>query len=207
MASADDALVTLREMPTATIYEAAGKLGDMAPSIRLLTPGLRMAGSAFTVKTMPGDSLAVLRAIATAPAGSVLVIDGGGTDRSTVWGGTSTIAAMVRGIAGLVTNGAIRDIDEIRSLGFPVFGAGLSLRGTVKAHPGWDRLPVSVGGVVVCPGDLVVGDSDGVVVVASARLADVALRAVEQKQLENARDLRIRAGADLREVLELPIAG
>ena len=116
-----------------------------------------MAGTAYTVKVVPGDTLAVLRAIAQAPSGIVLVIDAGGTDRITVWGGTSSLAAQRRGLAGMATNGSIRDVEEIQELGFPVFAAGVSVRGTVKSHPGWTGIPVSVGEVPVHPQGPVVG--------------------------------------------------
>ncbi len=208
MLNIEEALSVLRTFPAPTVYEAAGKQGDMAPSIRPVTsgrggPGRSLAGVAYTVKTVPGDALGVLKAISQAPRGSVLVVDAGGTDRSTIWGGTTTLAALGRGLAGLVTNGAVRDVDELQELGFPVFAAGVSVRGTVKSHPGWAGLPVSVGGVVVRPGDIVIGDSDGVVVVSAERAAEVAILAREQRNLEIAREDRLRAGEDLLDVLQL----
>lgn len=196
-------LDVLSELPAATIYEAAGKRGDMAPSIRPILPGLRMGGPAFTVRTLPCQALPVLRAIATAPPGSVLVIDAGGSDRSTIWGGTSALAARARGLAGMVTNASVRDVDELVELGFPVFAAGVSLRGTLKDHPGETGVPVSVGGVPVMPGDLVFGDGDGVVVVPLARATEVATAAAEQRAREESRDARIRDGEDLLAVLNL----
>ena len=79
----------LGQYPTATIYEAAGKVGDMEPSIRPIVPGVHFSGIAYTVKTFPSDTTAVIRALDEAPSGSVLIIDAGGTDRAAVWGGTS----------------------------------------------------------------------------------------------------------------------
>lgn len=162
-----------------------------------------MAGTAYTVKVVPGDTLAVLRAIAQAPSGIVLVIDAGGTDRITVWGGTSSLAAQRRGLAGMATNGSIRDVEEIQELGFPVFAAGVSVRGTVKSHPGWTGIPVSVGEVPVHPGDFVIGDPDGVVVVPENRLEEIAVRAREFRDKEAERDARIKAGESLLDVLGL----
>ncbi|MFN3145457.1 MAG: RraA family protein [Paracoccaceae bacterium] len=196
-------LEALAAIPTATIYEAAGKSGDMSPAVRPILAGQRMAGQAFTVRTLPCQSLPVLRAIAAAPPGSVLVIDAGASDRSTIWGGTSSLAARVRGLAGVVTNASVRDIDELVELGFPVFAAGVSLRGTLKDHPGETGVPVSVGGVPVMPGDLVFGDGDGVVVVPLARAIEVATAAAEQRAREESRDARIRDGEDLLAVLNL----
>lgn len=201
-----DLIARLAEFPAATLYEAAGKAGDMAPTIRQLVPGTRFAGPAYTIRTWPGDTLAVLQGIEQAPAGSVLVIDAGGTDRVTVWGGTSTAAARRRGIVACVTNGCVRDLDEIVADGFPLFAAGVSLRGSVKNHPGWAGLPVSVGDVVVHPGDLVVGDADGVLVVAAAQAARLLPAAEAQRRKEEERDARVSAGEPISAVLGLAAA-
>jgi len=189
--------------PAATWYEAAGKLGDMEPSIRPVVEGGRLAGPAFTVKCFLGDTTAVLKGIDQAPQGSVLVVDVGGTERSTAWGGTSSRAASIRGLAGCVTNGSVRDLDEVRRVGFPVFSSGVSVRGTLKRHPGWLGLTVSVGGVPVSPGDWVVGDSDGVVVIPAARLDEVAPLVSAQLEREAEIDTRLEAGESLGQILRL----
>lgn len=195
---------TLASLPAATVYEAAGKTGEMAANIRPVVPGLTMAGPAYTVRCIAGQSLAVLRAIEAAPAGSVLVIDAGETDRSTIWGGTSTLAAKLRELAGCVTNASTRDVADIRALEFPVFAAGICLRGTLKNHPGWQGISVSVGGAVVEPGDFILGDDDGVVVVPRARIAEVAKASLAQRDLELDRERRQRDGEPVTEVLGLP---
>lgn len=153
-----------------------------------------MAGPAFTVKASIGDYLPVLRAIVAAQPGQVLVIDCGGTERATSWGGTGTVAAVTRGLAGCVTNTSIRDIDEIREQRFPVFALGASLRGITKSDRGLHNIPVSVGGIVVRPGDWVIGDSDGVVVVPAERAEAVAKSAVEKRAEEVERERRIAEG-------------
>jgi len=193
----------LAEFGTPTIYEAAGKLGDMEPAIRPVIPGVRIAGPAFTVKCFLGDNAAVLRAIDLAQPGDVLVIDIGGTERATGWGGTSALAAQLRGIAGCVTNGAVRDFDELVKLGFPVFAKGISVRGTVKFHPGWIGQMVSVGGVAVRPGDLVFGDEDGVVVVPIERSEEVFAQAVAQRAKENEIERRLREGESVTHIFDL----
>lgn len=198
---ADDLIARLAALPAATLYEAAGKTGDMAPNIQTLVPGARLAGPAFTLRTMPGDNLGVFHAIAEAPRGSVLVIDGGDSERVTIWGGTATVAAQARGLAGCVANASARDLDEIRESGFTVFAPGVSVRGTAKAHPGWIGIPVSVGGVIVNPGDIVVGDADGVVVIAASRAAEVAAKAEAKRRDELDREARLRAGEDIKTVL------
>jgi 4-hydroxy-4-methyl-2-oxoglutarate aldolase len=194
----------LGRFPTATLYEAAGKCGDMAPTIRPVVLGVKLAGFALTLRVWPGDTLGVLRAIDRAPAGSVIVVDAGGTDRAAVWGGTSTKASIVRGIRGCVTNGCVRDVDEIVKLGFPVFAGGISPRGTLKNHPGWSGVSIAVGGAAVHPGDFVIGDSDGIVVIAASDAEQVLTRARAQRATESERDARVQAGETLTEILDLP---
>jgi 4-hydroxy-4-methyl-2-oxoglutarate aldolase len=196
-----DVVSILSNIPTATIYESAGKWGDVAPYIRPVVEGVRLAGRAFTVKAMPGDNLVIFRAIEEAPAGSVLVIDAGATDRATIWGGTSTVACVAKKIAGCVTNAAVRDVAQIRALRFPVYAAGINVRGTVKSHPGWTQVPISIGDVPVKPGDIVIGDEDGVVIVASERADEIADKAVEKRRADEAREERISRGESIRTVL------
>ena len=155
------------------VKEADGKRGDMSPGIRPIVSGVRLAGIAYTARTFPSDTTAVIRTLDAAPAGSVLVIDAGGTERTTVWGGTTSLVSRRRGLAGCVTNGSVRDVDELVSTGVPVYAAGIAPRGTVKHHEGWRGIPVSVGGVTVAPGDIVIGDCDGVVVVPAAEGAEL----------------------------------
>ncbi len=194
---------TLGRYPTATVYEAAGKLGDMSPDIRPIVPGVCFSGIAYTVKTFPSDSTGVVRALDDAPPGSVLVIDAGGTDRGAVWGGTSSLVCSLRGLTGCVTNGCVRDVEDLVAAGIAVYAAGVAARGTVKNHEGWRGIPVSVGGVAVSPGDYVLGDGDGVVVVPSADGAEVCDRARDQRRMEHERDLRVRGGESLTSVLGL----
>jgi 4-hydroxy-4-methyl-2-oxoglutarate aldolase len=201
MASLDRLIDTLRTLPCATVYEAAGQLGDVAPSIRALVDGVRLVGPAFTLKTKPGDNLAVFHAIDACPAGSVLVIDGGGSDRVTIWGGTSTIAAKAKGIAGCVTNAAVRDIDEIREQRFPVYAPATSVRGTAKSHTGWMNVTLAIGDAVIRPGDLVLGDGDGLVILPAEKAEEITAAAVERRKLELAREDRLRKGESMKKVL------
>lgn len=203
MPTLSDLIRTLQSLPVATVYEAAGKLGDVAPSIRPMIEGARLAGPAFTLKTMPGDNKAVFHAIDQAPPGSVIVIDGGGTDRVTIWGGTSTVAAQAKGLAGCVTNAAVRDLDEIRGARFPVYAPGTAVRGTAKSHPGWMNIPVSIGDAIVRPGDIVLGDADGLLIVPAEHAAEIAQRALEKRKTEESREARLRAGEPIKSVLGL----
>ncbi len=198
----EDALVScLAKIPTATIYESAGKLGDVEPNIRPIVDGVKVAGRAFTIKTMPGDNLVIFKAIEQAPPGSVLVIDGGGTDRATIWGGTSTVACVAKNIAGCVTNAAVRDVAQIRALRFPVYAAGINVRGTVKIHPGWIQIPISLGGTPVNPGDIVIGDEDGIVIVAAERAEEIAEKSVKKQASDHAREERLARGESIKSVL------
>ncbi|MBU1361254.1 MAG: RraA family protein [Gammaproteobacteria bacterium] len=185
----------------ATVYEAAGKCGDMAPSIRPVGDACRLLGRAYTVRCWPSDGLAFMRAVEMAEPGDVLVIDSGGTDRSTVWGGSATIRAKHRGIAGVVTNGAVRDVATIRALEFPVWSTGICVRGGVANHPGWHNTVVSVCDVAVGPGDIVLADIDGVVVVPSANAAEVLEKTKAQAEKEKGADERLRAGGSYDDVL------
>lgn len=193
----------LGRLGTSTVYEAAGKIGDMGPAIRQIVPGTRFAGIAVTLRIWPGDTLGVLHAIDGAPAGSVLIIDAGGTDRAAVWGGTSSLACMARGVRACVTNGSVRDVDEMVDLKFPVYAAGISPRGTMKNHPGWHGIPISVGDCVVNTGDIVIGDSDGVLVVPPDGAEDILAKAKVQDQKQRDRDARAKSGEALASILGL----
>ena len=198
--TANDWVKRLNKFPAATIYEAAGKLGGMEPYIRSIVPGVRMIGPAFTVKCVIGDARAVAQAVDQATPGDVLGIDAGGTDLTTPWGSMSATAAKLRGLAGCVTNGGVRDFDELVEIGFPVFAAGVGIRGNVKLHPGWIGIPVSVGGVTVKPGDIVVGDADGVVVVPVERAEKICEKAAQQYAKEDDIMKRIRSGERLTQI-------
>ncbi|MFN2646196.1 MAG: RraA family protein [Burkholderiales bacterium] len=203
MPTSPELIATLKSLPVATVYEAAGKLGDIAPAIKPMVDGVRLAGPAFTLKTMPGDNKAVFHAIDQAPRGSVLVIDGGGSDRVTIWGGTSTVAAQAKGLAGVVTNAAVRDVDEIREARFPVYAPGTAVRGTAKSHAGWMNITLAIGDAVVRPGDIVLGDSDGLLVVPFEHAAEIAAKALEKRKTEESREARLRAGESIKAVLGL----
>jgi len=201
------AIEAIRAYAAATVYEANDKLGDCSPQIRPLTSAARIVAPAYTVRLMPGSNEGVLRALALAPGGSVLVIDAGGTERSTAWGGTSSRLAQQRGLAGCVTNGAARDLLELREINIPVFACGVSVRGALKQHPGWLDVPIAVGDAVVHPGDLIVADEDGVVVVARERIEKVALRCVAQARLESDRERRLAEGESILSVFNLRETG
>lgn len=189
-----------RAYPAATIYEAIGKRGEVGPGILPMAPGMKLSGLATTVRCLTGDARAIWAAIDEAPPGAVIVVDNGGTAAATAIGGTSVRAALKRGLAGFVINGAVRDTAEIRALGLPVFAAGTSLRGTQKAHPGWRGVTLAIGHAPVSAGDLVVGDDDGVVIVPRAEFPTLRERVARQAAREAAIDARIEAGESVLDV-------
>jgi RraA family protein len=131
------------------------------PTLRPMHAAGTLAGPAFTVKTRPGDNLMVHKALAMALPGDVIVVDAGGDLTNAIIGEIMTATAQKRGIAGMVINGAIRDVGAIGEGRFPVYAAGVTHRGPYKDGPGEINVPISLGGMVIEPGDLIVGDEDG----------------------------------------------
>jgi 4-hydroxy-4-methyl-2-oxoglutarate aldolase len=172
----------------ATVYEASpASVRVCDPGLRAVWAGARVAGPAFTVQGIGGDNLALHQAVATAPAGSILVVDLQQAAHGH-FGEILAVAAQQRGILGLVVDGGVRDVTELAALAFPVFARHVTVVGTGKDHPGRFGAAVRVGGVVVRAGDLVVGDADGVVVVPADAVTDTLARAdarlaAEQKAL------------------------
>jgi 4-hydroxy-4-methyl-2-oxoglutarate aldolase len=181
------------QVATANLSDAVGRVGAMDGGIRRLC-GTHMAGPAHTVMTGTGDSSSIHRSLMDAQPGSVIVIDAQSGISRAVWGNVLTIAAMARGVVGAVIDGAIRDLDEITSLGFPVFARATCPAGPHKGFRGSHGVPIQCGGVVVNPGDIVVGDADGVTVVPAEKAATV-LEVVEKvTATEKAWMDRIRSG-------------
>ncbi|MBB5402333.1 4-hydroxy-4-methyl-2-oxoglutarate aldolase [Paraburkholderia youngii] len=185
-----------RNVPAAALHEAGGKIGVLPTSIRPVAPGFRICGTAFTVHSPGGDNLWLHRAILAAKPGDVLVVYANGAYDHGYWGEVMTTAAKVRGLAGLVIDGCVRDADLLEQIGFPVFSRGLSIRGTGKDYGaiGWLNAPVLLGNTTVEPGDLIVGDRDGVVAVPRARASEVVAKAAQREIDEAAICKRIEAG-------------
>ncbi len=156
----------------AILADVAGRRGTI-DGVAPLTPAMKMAGPAFTVEVRPGDNLMIHAAMAMARPGDVLVIDGKGDTSCALMGALMINGCKVLGLAGIVIHGAVRDTEELRELGFPVFATGTNPNGPTKFVPGRINWPVSVGGISVSPGDLVVGDADGVVVVEREKAASL----------------------------------
>ena len=153
-----------------------------------------LAGTAVTVRTRAGDNLAILRAFDICRPGDVLVIDADGDVANALVGGIMTFYAASVGVAGMVLDGAIRDVAEIRERPFPVYARGVNHRGPYKDGPGAINVPVSVGGMAVSPGDIVVGDQDGLVVLSRDEAPAVIEKALLQQQKEEETMQAIREG-------------
>lgn len=172
------------------------------PGIRPAWPGARVVGPAFTVRCHVGDNLAIHRAVERADKGHVLVIDVG-RHLAGYWGEILTVAAEVRGIAGVVIDGGLRDTEAMQRHGFGAFARGTALYRTAKNEAGELGVPVVVGGVEIAPGDFVVGDSDGVVAIAAADVSEVVAAARGHAQREASALERIRAGETTLDALGL----
>ncbi len=182
------------EQESATVYEAAGGVGGMDHTVRPIAWGQRMAGNALTVRCHPADNLMLHAAIAVAQPGDVIVAEVGGLLDAGYWGEITTVAAMARGVVGLVIDGGTRDREAIVERGFPIWSRAICMRATVKKTPGTINHPVIIGGVTVNPGDLVLGDDDGVVVVARERVDEVLAASRARAAKEAAVMERLRQG-------------
>lgn len=170
-------------VPSSIASDCLGRFCAMSSSIRSLT-SVGVIGPAHTLRSVAGDNRSIHLELASVASGSVLVIDAGGyTDRA-VWGGVLAVAARARGILGVIIDGAVRDLDELTEMSFPVFARATSPAGPHKAGGGVSMSQISCGNVPVSQGDLVIGDRDGVVVVPSELISETLVRARERLELE-----------------------
>jgi 4-hydroxy-4-methyl-2-oxoglutarate aldolase len=191
----------LAVLGSATMGESGAR--PMVPRIRAVWPGATVAAPAYTVRCAPADNLAVHLAVTLAPPGSVLVVDASHEPERGYWGEVLTTAAETRGLAGLVIDGCVRDTEALEVHAFPVFSAGVALRGAAKVAGGAVGVTVTVGDAEVSTGDWIVGDRDGVAVVSVAHL-DELLAAGEARALKEAGLFEaLRDGATTVELLGL----
>ncbi|WP_395474583.1 RraA family protein [Saccharopolyspora spinosa] len=163
--STADQLARLKELGAATVHEAQGGTGALDSAVKPLHPAMAVAGPALTVDCKPADNLAIQHAVTLARPGDVLVVDAKAFLEAGPWGDILTLYAQQVGITGLVIDGSVRDSQAIVDMGFPVFCRGICIKGTGKNQPGKVNETIICGGVTINPGDVVVGDADGVVVV------------------------------------------
>jgi len=187
-------VAALAEMVTPHLSDNMSRLCGTAASLRPMHRDGKLAGPAFTVRVAPGDNLMVHKAIDLAEPGDVLVIDAGGALEQAIIGEIMASWAAKRGVAGFVIDGAIRDLGAISAASFPVYARGVTHRGPYKNGPGEINAPVSIGGMVVQPADIIVGDEDGVLAVPQADAEAVLAAAREQRKKEDATLKAIAAG-------------
>ncbi len=186
------------QFPSSILADVAGRRGALSGRIAPLAPSMRFAGPALTVEVRPGDNLMIHAAMALAQPGDVIVVDGKGDLSSALMGEIMCQQCVALGVVAVVIDGAVRDSEAIRELGFPLYAAGLNPNGPTKFVPGRVNHPVSVGGVTVNPGDLVVGDADGVTVIERAKAASLLPLAQEKVAAETQRIADIRSRKALR---------
>jgi len=172
------------DMPVANVSDCMSRMFAGGPRLRPMHRGGRMAGPALTVRTRPGDNLMVHKALELAKPGDVIVVDGGGDLTNSLIGEIMASHAERIGVAGLVIHGAIRDAGAIRQGTLPVFAGGVTHRGPYKDGPGEINVPVALDGMVVDPGDLVVGDDDGLLCVPFEQVQPLLDLALNKQEME-----------------------
>jgi len=202
--TANTLIQRLHGFDPATLYEAAGQKGMVDPAIRPAWPGARLCGVALTLECPPSDNLMLHHAVAAAPPGVVLVGKIGGYMVTGAWGEILTVAAQSRGIAGLAVDGAVRDIEAIRQLEFPIFSRGLAIGACTKERFGTRNQPILFGGVFVRPGDVIFGDADGLVIIEQERLDAVIAAAEARQRKEQSIIEQLKAGRTTIDLLNLP---
>jgi 4-hydroxy-4-methyl-2-oxoglutarate aldolase len=183
-----EVLKALAAASTAMLSDALGRWGNMEAAIRPVAPGMQCFGPAFTLRCWPADNLTIHRAVELAAPGDVLVVDGGASGDTALLGDILVYAARLRGVAGIVLQGLVRDSAALAAQGLPVFARGTTARGPVKETLGSLQAAIQCGGVPVRPGDLIAGDDDGVVVVPREEAGSVA----ERVRLVHDREERVR---------------
>jgi 4-hydroxy-4-methyl-2-oxoglutarate aldolase len=202
----DELIEAANKLSSASLHEAAGKMGALPSTLKPLAPHQRLCGRALPVACPSGDNLFLHHAIYAAQPGVVLVADTAGGKEFGYWGEIMAEAARTRGLTGLVITGGVRDSARMIEMGFPVFSEQVCIRGTSKNPRGRGSIgqPVRIGEVIVALGDLVFGDADGVVVLPQATAAEAIAAAAERDRDEGKILQRIRAGETTLEIYKLP---
>lgn len=192
-----------KKFPTTIVSDCLNRMNAMHSGIKPVVPGSVLVGPAITVQAMPGCNIMSHKAIYLAKKGDVIVIDGRGHTETAIWGGVQTLAARSRGIAGIVVDGAIRDSADALKYRFPIFCRAVTCAGP---HKGWNdniNVPISCAGVSVAPGDIVIGDSDGVCVVPQKMAAAILSDSAKRLKMESEWIRKVKKGIPTTEFLGL----
>ena len=190
---ADDLVERFRAFASPNVADAMGRFNFMDPGM-MSRSGLPLCGRAVTVNCRPADNLMVHKALQLAEPGDIVVVATGGNTTSAVFGGLMCTAAAAKGLGGIVVDGAIRDVDDLTRMRFPAFSRSVCPGGCDKDGPGEINVAISCGSAVVAPGDIVVGDRDGLAVVPYAHAAEVADLVAQLLDRERARTREIESG-------------
>jgi len=186
-----------RSLPVANVSDCMSRLSGGGPRLRPYHAGGVLSGPAFTVKTRPGDNLMVHKALDIASPGDVVVVDARGELTNSIVGEIMITYAMKRGLAGLVINGSIRDSDTIRQMSIAVYAAGVTHRGPMKSGPGEIGRAIAFDGMVIEPGDLMIGDGDGVLCIPFGEVEEVYQAAAAKHKAEDKILADLKAGGSM----------
>lgn len=189
-----DVVEKFRAIPVANVSDCMSRITAGGAPLRPMHKSGVLAGPAFTVKTRPGDNLMIHKALDMAQPGDVIVVDAGADLTNALIGEIMVAYAQSKGVAGIVINGAIRDHDTISQGDFPVYAKGVTHRGPYKDGPGEINGMISIDGMVICPGDLIVGDADGLLCVPYAATADIYAAAHAKHAAESVTIQQIKDG-------------
>ena len=190
----DELVERAKKLSSSLLSDAMGFLGTMNYQIKPVKTGMKVTGTALTVKVKPGDNLYLHKSIYLAEKGYVLVMDNGGYKQGAVWGEMMTRGALATGLEGVVLEGVVRDLSDIKELGLPIFACGAIPSGSTTNGPGSINMGISCGGISVSPGDFIMGDDDGVVAVPFHMLEEVLLKAEAKLKKEGERIKEIAEG-------------
>jgi len=192
-----------QKIGSATVHEAYERRGAVNYAIKPITRGVRLCGPAFTVQCHPGDNLMLHKALERAKPGDILVTSVGEYYEAGYWGGLMATSGVAKKLGGLAIDGCIRDSAEIIRMGFPVFCRGFCIKGTTKTVLGLINHPVIFGGVSVHPGDLILGDDDGMVVVERSKCEEVLEKSIQRVEAEKIKSEKLKAGVSSVELNKL----